>query len=379
MDEIDKAYKIAVNCLRACYQEEGIQAGVRLWDDYWLRDTFFACYGALALEDYQIVKKSLLLAIKYQKNNGQLPLRISNYFLPLKLVGIKIKGNLFPWYLDDKIQSYPRDQNSLFIIASMEYIKKTNDLDFARKYFRNFEKALEWNFFKDSDSDHLIEENYYSTWADSIRKKGKVLYTNICHCKAIESLAEICNLLNEKEKYRKYIELYKEVKEKLNYMFWNREHFIDWIGKKRFNFFSSDGNMLAILWDIASKEKARLIFKFVEKHNLENFTIRTNYPRYPFWTVSFSIRFFGMADYHNGQRWLWVGCLDILNRLELGMKKEAEALLRSMSRKIIEYDSVYEVYERSGRPVYRVFYKSEPAFAWSAALFILAVKKFKKN
>ena len=40
------------------------------FDDYWARDCFFGCLGALKLKDYLIVKKSLELFLKYQKNDG---------------------------------------------------------------------------------------------------------------------------------------------------------------------------------------------------------------------------------------------------------------------------------------------------------------------
>lgn len=377
MDPIKKAYKIAVKCLRSCYAEHGILAGTSLWDDYWSRDSFFASWAALELKDYEIVKKNLLFFIKHQKKNGLLPLRVDKYTLILKLIGIRINRGLRPRYLEDKMRSYPRDQNSLFVITALDYVKKTKDLEFAKRYFNNFERAIGWNLSKDSDDDLLVEENYYSTWADSIRKSGKVLYTNVLHCKAVESMAEICKIVGKKEENKKYCDLYQNIKEEINRIFWLREHYADWMDWRRHHYFSSDGNILAILFDIADRERAKSILGFIERNNMETFGLATNFPNYYFFNVSLSIRLAGLGDYHNGAVWLWLGCLDAIARLKLGQKKQSKKLLKKIAEKIIEYKTVYEVYEKNGKPVHRAFFKSESCFAWSAAFFVLAVRKLK--
>jgi len=54
-----KAYDIAVKNLRQCYSDQGILAGLKHFDDYWARDSLYACWGALKLKDYEIVKRRL--------------------------------------------------------------------------------------------------------------------------------------------------------------------------------------------------------------------------------------------------------------------------------------------------------------------------------
>ncbi len=375
----ERAYLTAVRCLRECYERYGIYAGKKHFDDYWARDGFYATLGALELKDYDIVKKNFLLFIKYQRKNGQLPLRITYYFLLWKvLFGWRIKHRLGPRYIEDKIQSYPRDQNSLFIISALEYVKKSGDYKFLKKYFNNFEKALKWNFSNDSDNDLLMEESFYATWMDSIRKFGKVLYTNVLNYKATLDFSEMCGLVGKKKKQKNYFEISESIKRRVNEVFWNGEYYTDWIYLKRQESFSGDGNILSILFDVADKKKAVSIMSYIKKNKLEDFTLATNYPKYKFWQISLSVRIGGVADYHNGLKWLWLGCIDALAKLKLGMKKEACDLLDKMAEKICEYNTVYEAYEKDGRPVYRWIYKSEAPFAWSSALFILAYKRLKK-
>ncbi len=49
-----------------------------------------------------------------------------------------------------------------------------------------------------------------------------------------------------------------------------------------------------------------------------------------------------------------------------------------MAEKIVEYENVHEVYEKNGKPVRRALYVSEVPFAWSAGLFVKAVKEVEK-
>ncbi len=61
----------------------------------------------------------------------------------------------------------------------------------------------------------------------------------------------------------------------------------------------------------------------------------------------------------------------------VGMKKEALALLEKIASLIIGSNGVYEIYEKTGKPVNRLIYKAEFPFAWSSGLFVYAVKRLK--
>ena len=72
----NSALKIAINELRKCYTDKGIIAGIHHFTDYWARDGFFACFGALAINDTSIVKKQVNLFFSFQRNDGLIPYRI---------------------------------------------------------------------------------------------------------------------------------------------------------------------------------------------------------------------------------------------------------------------------------------------------------------
>ena len=140
---IKRAFDISVRNLRACYSKNGILAGKKHFDDYWARDGFFSSIGSLYLGDYSVVKKNLELFIKHMKEDGQIPLRINDYYLFFKFLNIpfdKIKiTNKKIRYGDDKFNHITTDQNSLFIIALREYVKYSEDNSFFKK---NADKIL---------------------------------------------------------------------------------------------------------------------------------------------------------------------------------------------------------------------------------------------
>ena len=113
-----KAHDIALSSLRSCYSQEGIFAGLHQFSDYWARDSLFSSWGALAIGDSGIVRKNLSLLLRNQRANGQIPLRVGDYFIGLKVLGINLKQSLKPRYSQDKDFSCPTDQNSLLIITA---------------------------------------------------------------------------------------------------------------------------------------------------------------------------------------------------------------------------------------------------------------------
>ncbi|MBN2367848.1 hypothetical protein JXC34_02440 [Candidatus Woesearchaeota archaeon] len=382
MDNINDALDIAKKELRRCYGKQGIYAGLNHFKDYWARDSMFACFGALELKDYDIVKKNLSLLIENRSRHGQIPLRVGRTVFEILLSMAKLRNENIrrPLYTFDFNNKHPADQNSLLIIAAYNYAKKTKDKGFCRKTLSALEKIMLWNLKQDKDKDLLVEEKELCSWADSVRKKGKVLYTNVCHCYALKCMAEIFSICKLTAKSRHYKEMHNKVRDKINELFWAGEHYLDWIDNNdnQYNYFSSDGNFLAVLWDIADSEKARHIEEAAHIFDIEDIPSQCVHPPYPKKIISLQTRMIGLGDYHNGLSWLWLGCINALAKHKVGRKKEAVLLLKDMAELMIEHKGVYEVYENTGKPVKRLIYRSEQPFAWSAGMFIYAVKKIMK-
>lgn len=383
-ERINEAYQIAVRDLRSCYEKrnshEGLLAGKGHFGDYWGRDSFFASLGALSLGDTGIVRKNILLFIRFQKKNGQVPLKIEQGNFYLKFFGLNWSKKINPVYLEDKFTSYPPDSSLLLPMIFEEYVKKTSDINFLKEHYKNIQKAVEWAISTDYNNDWLIEEGHYSTWADSLKKHGNVLYTNVCFFKAAKSIAEISKILGKKFEHSKYSIIAEKIKNKINREFWNGQYYIDWIdGKKKYNYFSTDGIVLAVLWGIAGRKKSHSIINCLKKFRISKpHPSKTNYPPYHFMFAHPVLHMIGLGDYHNSTvSWIWLGCISAIAKNRLGRKKEAVAVMSRIAELVVKHGTFYEIYEKDGRPVKRWFYRAEVPFTWSAGLFVYACNELK--
>ncbi|MCX6706801.1 MAG: GH116 family glycosyl hydrolase, partial [Candidatus Woesearchaeota archaeon] len=329
----------------------------------------FASLGSCSLGDFDIVKKNLLLFLKYQKENGQLPRRVDRYIVGLKYLRIPIKrGRLHPRYTTSLLYCYSVDQNSLFIISLLEYIKANKDKDFLRKNYDRIKKAIDWNFSNDQERDLLIEEGFFANWEDTVFWRGKLLYTNVLHYWALKSFAELARIAGEKD-HKRYLDTAENVKKKINEQFWNGQYY-EKTSRKIIHYFCIDANMLAIVSGIADSKKAKKIMEYMKKCGLDKeIPLRSTYPKYPLWRNSPARLVTLSTGYQNTYEWIWVSCLDILAKQKSGMKKEAIVKFKRLCKKIIEFDGVYEVYS-DGRPVKGIFLMSDCPFAWSAGMFV---------
>jgi glycogen debranching enzyme len=378
MNNIDKAYKLATQILRGDYKEQGIYAGKHHFDDYWARDSFYACFAAIILKDHNIVKKNLLLFIKYQKSNGQIPLRVGDKNILLKFLGIKIKKEEKPRYKEDKNISFPFDSNLLFIITAALYVKYSKDEKFAKKYYYNFKNAL--NFILTKTDGTLLLEGYYSTWDDTLRTRGHVLYTSVCYFQALKSIAFLAKIAKDELCYKNYKNETLRVKKAINDGLWNGSYFsLMYFKGKRVDYFNTSSNLLAILFDLTTKEQALNILEKIKEYNINNdIPSKTNYPKYPKSFIYFPFYFIGMQNYHNEISWPWIGGLCSVSFSKMQMKKDAEEILEKLAEVALRDNNFYEVYNK-GKPLKKLFYQSEYNFSWSAAFYIIAYNYLKKG
>ncbi len=369
---IKKAYEIAKKDLRSCYFKNGILAGLKHFDDYWARDSFFASLGSTYLKDFDIVKKNLTLYLSYQKKDGQLPRKLERTNTFLKYIfKLKIQKPIKPIYKGPLNLSKTTDQNSLFIISLLNYIKDSKDIKFLENNFEKIKKAIDW--YETTTKDYLINEGYFSGWEDSTFKKGKLIYTNVLYCKALDDFIEMLKLLKKDSSYYKKLKL--KVKNKLNELFWNKDYYLAWIDNKKHKEFLADGNLLAIIYEVADKSQGKKILNYMKKINMNKSLLNNVYPKYIFRLSPTRYLSFTLG-YHTKYEWIWLSCLNVLAKLKLGMKKEAKKDLELIAKKIIEYNNVYEVYYK-GRPVNKLLFRSEVPFAWSSGMFVYVSKFYK--
>jgi glycogen debranching enzyme len=271
------------------------------------------------------------------------------------------------------------DSSSLLLIASANYILRSKDKAFALKYLDNFENIIKFN--QSISTGNIVWQHNYSSWLDSIRKEGYSLYPTVCSYKAAISLSEIYRYIGKLDRADKYSLLAEQIKTAINSKFWNGNYYNDLYNDdgKLWTNFTSDGNILTVYWEVADKEQSQKIFNYIEENELDRpWPIKANFPAYDSKYIYWLLRFIGIGDYQTRDTiWLWIGCLLALTEMKYDTNKAIQTLLL-LSKLITENNDVYEVYEKTGKPVKRFLYESEHPFAWSAGLFLEAVSEFEK-
>lgn len=376
---MDKATQIAKDNLHACFRNDGIVASIDHFSDFWARDSFFASWGLLVTGETERVKSNLELFIKYQKKNGQIPRRIDRCVTGLHYLGFKIKRKMLsPKYAGAHLIP-ALDPNLLLIITSHRYITKTDDQDFLKRHFGPLNKAMDW--LRNYEKDGMLYEGALANWMDTVVKKGTVFYTNVLYAEALRSLSDLCLLAGKRAHAESYHQKYKELKAKLNAEFWNGHYYIDWVdGRKRFDYFSTDGNVLAILFGMVSEKQVKKIIETIEKNWLDVIPMRTNHPEYPWKQVAFWMFLRGTSGYQNAYAsWLWLGSVYAVALDKNGYHKKAERIHKRMASIIEKYGAVYETYSPTGEPYKGWLWTSTKSFAWSAGLFLWADNQLGKS
>ncbi|NJN43579.1 MAG: hypothetical protein HC806_01770 [Anaerolineae bacterium] len=238
-------------------------AGVRNFREPWARDTGFACFGLIELEEYQATKEALEVFLLTQSEDGQFPVKIhSTHFLERYLYSVfnreqPIDRPIAPRYITAH-NTISLDGNSLLIIAILNYALRTGDYAFVSNYWDQLKHALAWLETHVKESDGLLHQGAFTDWADSIARQGKVLYTNVIYWRALLDMAEVAQICGNLGDRHTLGEKARQVRVAINEHFW-RPDLGYYVTSQFFDNLSSSGNLLAISWGLASPEQSHTI------------------------------------------------------------------------------------------------------------------------
>ena len=359
---IRDARLIAARDLHDCVTRDGIVAGIHHFTDLWARDSLFATFGLRTSGELQSARTTIGTFLRYQRGDGLIPYRvrrtgisISKYFgKPALLTSPQ------PDFRSYQSGGTVPDGGLMTVIATSEYVRRSGDKLFFKINGRQVRRAMHWYLKRFGDG--LISEWLQCEWADAVLKIGKVLYTNLLYWKALGDIGDTTRQ--------------QMIGDKIRSQFWTGRYFADWVDWRRHDYFASHPNMLAIVFGLATKTETESIVAYAQQYCWNGWTLEENFPSYPWWRIPVQNYLVGMADYHNrGCVWLQPGILYAMGLHRLGKTKEAKIVLKAVADKVIEYNGIYEIYEKNGRPVNRLFYTAEHPFAWSAGLFLWATEQ----
>jgi glycogen debranching enzyme len=375
-DTLRDAYRIAVRDLRACYNPDGIVAGRLKFNAYWARDGLWGVFGALALGDAGQARAELDMFAHYQTPAGNIPVRVefvghhlSGYnTLRTRPKAVARAGGLF---------RDPVDTAALYVLALNAYLGATGERSLCERLLPSADRALGWLRRQDRDGDGLVETHYLADWMDSIMKRPKVFNINVMYCAALRAFAAMARATAHESAAAAAGEAAEALRARLDAAFWNGDYYLDWVHGTpggRHGGFSSDGNVAAILFGIATEHQARRILAHIAGRGLDGATpLRTCDPVYPWWQVYPMYYLAGIPDYHRQLIWPWLGTLNAVNKARLGNRAAAVADLVRIGGWYVRAGAVNEVYLPSGMPVARRSYSAEVPFAWNASCYIYAI------
>ncbi len=204
-----------------------LHAGYRNFRESWARDFGFATYGMIAVEQFEAVRETLEAFFWYQKVEGQLPVKLHSMNVLTRFLHSRLgreqstERTLRPKYIS--AHGAPSlDGQALLIIAALHYANEAEDADFLEEYWDQLTLAMKWLQGNQKGSDGiLLSQQAYADWADSVARRGCVLYTNVIYWKALSDMARTATSLNRNDDAVQYVAEAEGVSRALNERLWN--------------------------------------------------------------------------------------------------------------------------------------------------------------
>jgi GH15 family glucan-1,4-alpha-glucosidase len=359
-----------------------LHAGYRNFRESWARDFGFAAYGLIALELYDTVKETLEAFLWHQTPEGQLPVKLHSIHVVTRFLYSflgreqPMETMLKPKYVSGH-GAPSLDGQGMLIIAALTYIQKTEDITFLQTHWEKLQLAVKWleSYCRDPEA-VLLHQGAYADWADSIARRGRILYTNVIYWKALSEMSLAAATQDLKEEAAHYHAKAENVARAIHAQLWRPDlgYFVTSDGLDQL---SSDGNLLAISWGLAKTEQAESILKVMEEAGMaEPVPTRVVYPSYPVELVALENLLGRMPNYHTDASWLWIGAWHVIALVKTGHVDKAHQLVARITEVIVRDKQVNEVHAPNGQPLSSIWYKSESPLSWNAGMIIYASHVF---
>lgn len=364
--------------------KEVLHAGYRNFRESWARDFGFASYGLLALERYDTVRQTLEAFFWHQTAAGQLPVKlhsldfVTRYFHSFLGREQSTEGVLRPKYISGH-GAPSLDGQALLVISALTYAREIKNLEFVKTHWASLVSAMHWlENHRTGPDGNLLYQQAFADWADSVARRGHVHYTNVVYWKALSEMAEAAANLDMTAYSDYYREKADAVASAIQQRFWNDDlgYFVTSDSLPQL---SSDGNLLAIAWELATPEQSKQILQSMELAGMTSpVPTRVTSSAYPRQLIAIENVLGGMPGYHAEAAWIWLGAWHVIAEARCRDLAKARELLSRISAVIVRDKQVNEVYGKDGKPMASLWYKPEAPLTWNAGMFIYACKCFEE-
>jgi glycogen debranching enzyme len=362
--------------------KEILHAGYRNFRESWARDFGFASYGLLAVGQYDTVRQTLEAFFWHQTAAGKLPVKlhsldfVTRYFHSFLGREQSTEGVLRPKYIS--AHGAPSlDGQALLVISALTYAREARNPDFVKTHWGSLVAAMRWlEDHKASPDGILLYQESFADWADSVARMGYVHYTNVVYWKALSEMAEAAahfDMPGHSDIYRQKADAAASA---IQQRFWNPElgYFVT---SESMPHLSSDGNLLAIAWGLATPGQSKQILLAMDQAGMASpVPTRVASSIYRRELVAIENVLGGMSHYHDEAAWIWLGAWHVIAEVRCGDLAKARELLSRIATVIVRDKQVNEVYGKNGEPMSSLWYKPEAPLTWNAGMFIYACKTF---
>jgi hypothetical protein len=391
----------------------GLLGSNQAYQQVWARDSMICGLGLWLTQDptgRAIHGRSLETLRRFQSPLGKIP---HNVGMPgvvdpaLIAHGGWLGGDDENVAVEDTIHAGCVDGNLWYIIAQYYDFSLRQDTDALRAAWPSLENALLWLRYQDSNECGLLEVHEAMDWADLFANRYNVLYDNVLYFAAWQCMGHMAVAL-EKDADA-YFNNAADVCRKLNILLWvgpEEATDYDWIRQERKEWlyprrrveielverpfylpymgfreyadrFDTLGNLLAILFGVADKQKVDKILDYIQGCGLnEPFPVRALYPPIQAgerdWREYYRVRNLNQPHhYHNGGAWPFIGGVYVAALVQAGRLEEARCQLDKLTAMVRlgkggEWEFNEWFHGLSGRPM------GYAGQSWSAAMYLFA-------
>jgi glycogen debranching enzyme len=360
-----ETYQEAIKVLSLCKTPHGFHAAHPGYNALWARDSMITSLGASLVKSTNFqntFKQSLNLLAKHQSKKGQIPNAILLHEKPKKTDYKSI------------------DSSCWFIIGNEIYKKRYN---FQPKLSSQINKALNWLSFQDMGEDHMLEQLPTTDWQDAFpHRYGHTINTQALYYKVLTLTKN-----NKEAKLLKH-----QVNNNKDDRLWNGNFYYPWRWKNHNKYkelgewFDSLGNLLAIVFDLATSQQANKILSHIKKKNIAYpFPIKAIYPpirpKTKDWQPYFKDSEAGTPNhYSNGGIWTFIGGFYVLALIKQKKFNEANVQLNKLAQANLQKPLFSEWHNGvTGKPGHSESDNKQGNQAWNAGMYILAFESLMRK
>lgn len=387
--ELDESYEKAIQLLLDCSTKYGFIAAKNKtnngnYDRIWARDSMICSIAAVMTNNKQLIltaKRSLQTLLKYQHEQGEIVSNVDPNTDAVSFGGTA--GRV--------------DSNLWFLIGFSQYVKKTKDYNFAKKYFQKFRKTIHLVRIHEFNNKGLIYVPMTGDWADEYIQEGYVLYDQLLYYQAFKEYDYLRKIMKAELKHDPK-EKYEKIGQSIQENFWlqkrnqaksyNKVVFGRSLKNKKsyfkpyFNpggygeYFDLFANSLAILTKLTNIAQEKQITSFVNKEfdkYIPAFhpVITKSNPNWKILQANYGAKFRNKPyEYHNGGIWPMVMGFYAASQKDKG-KKYLQGISELNKKK--EWNFNENFHGKTYAP------KGTEFQAWSAAGEVIAYEACMKN